>query len=339
MKHRIFSITLGGLLLCLPLAVLSQERTSSPTAYTVPLIDLLLNDDQSNPDVDPPSEPPIRAINQVRQFTFNHSLWAHSSDVNSVTGYWVGAFANASGTSYAWNGQFGQLSYHSLPPTPQLGSDNTIALWDNEDVNAANYVAMFADVPLDNFIIMPDNFGQLNANVDSQYLSDAYRVIDYVSNTHPNAPIIIYQHWPELRNASYPPTAEQISNYYDFQLGDYHDWFINYQNAIIQNRPSTTVRMIPVGSILAEIFTHSEFLAAQLSWQERYFDNDPHGTENLYFLAGLITYQALFGQPVITSYVPPNEIDARIRNQFAALNQFIWNRLNHYQANNIVVWQ
>jgi len=253
--------------------------------------------------------------------------------LNSVTGYWVGAFANASGTSYAWSGQFGQLSYHSLPPIPQLGSSNTSPLWDNEDVNAPNYVERFVDVDLDNFIIMPDNFGQINATVDTQYLTDAYRVIDYVANTHSGAPIIIYQHWPELRNAMYPPTAEQVSDYYDFQLGDYHQWFINYQNSISQNRPSLSLRMIPVGSILADIFTNEDLQASQLSWQDKYFDNDPHGTQNLYFLAGLITYQALFGERVINTYLVPSEIDVRIRNQFSQVNEFVWERLNYYQDN------
>jgi hypothetical protein len=335
MKYLCFSLMLYVATFSNPPAVFAQANPSSMTAPLVPIVDLVLNGDQSAPPVNQPVVP----IDSVRQFTFNHSLWEHSSNVNSVTGYWVGALANASGTSYAWSGQFGQLSYHALPPTPQLGSSNTLPLWDDTNQNAANYVENFADVELDNFIIMPDNFGQTNATVHPQYLADAYRVIDYVANTHPAAPIIIYQHWPELRNASYPPTAQQISDYYQFQLGDYHDWFINYQNAIIQGRESATIRMIPVGSILADIFTNANLQASQMSWQDLYFDNDPHGTQNLYFLAGLIVYQALFGQQVVATYVPPAEIDSRIRNQFTELNQFVWQRLRYYQDNQVQIWE
>lgn len=282
---------------------------------------------------------PPNAVDGVRQYTFNHSLWQHNFDNNAVTGYWVGDFANASGTTYAWSGQFGQLSYHSLPPTPALGSMNTLPLWDNEDPNAANYAATFEEVELDNIIIMPDNFTQGDSEtVSNTHLNDAFRVIDDMAVRQPDAPIVIYEHWPELVGASFPPTQAQEDSYHVRQLGSYHRWFVNYQNAISQQRPNANVRMIPVGPILSEIFTNSALQTSNMTWEERYDDNDPHGKPSLYFLAGLITYQAMFGQPVADAYVAPTEIDARIRDEFAALNDFVWQRLNFYNSNGVTVW-
>ena len=96
--------------------------------------------------------------------------------------------------------------------------------------------------------------------------------------------------------------------------------------------------MIPVGPIIAEIMEHPTLQAASLSFSDLYVDTDPHGTRDLYFLAGLITYQAMYGQPAAASYTPPAEIHSAISNDFPALNACIWERLEAYNNNGVRIW-
>ncbi|MGH1428190.1 MAG: immunoglobulin-like domain-containing protein [Arenicella sp.] len=277
------------------------------------------------------------AVNSVRQFTFNHSLWQHNFDSNAVTGYWVGDFANASNTTYAWNGQFGQLDYHGLPPSPNLGSLNSEDLWNNEDPRVPMYRETFEEVDLDNLIIMPDNFSQGGVSDVSQFhLDSALRVIDYLGAAQPDKPIIIYEHWPEA--VADVLNDSQWNAYHAQTRGVYHQWFLNYQNALSAQRPNLSVRMVPVGPIIADILNNPALSTSSLAWTDLYEDNAPHGTSNLYFLAGLVTYQAMFGQPVTSAYSAPNEIDGRIASEFTALNDYVWQRLNFYHANGVRVW-
>ncbi|MGH1543161.1 MAG: immunoglobulin-like domain-containing protein [Arenicella sp.] len=283
------------------------------------------------------------AVDSVRQFTFNHSLWDHNGATNAVTGYWVGDFASASNTTYAWSGQFGQLDYHELPPRPWLGSLNSEDLWSEDpyidgDINRPNplYRATFEEVELDNIIIMPNNFGRGGNEVSQTYLDDTYRVIDDIAVRQPDVPVIIYEHWPEA--IADILNREQWDDYHVLQLGDYHQWFLNYQNIIAEQRPDIELLMIPVGPIISDIMTNSALQTSQMAWQELYDDNAPHGTPDLYFLAGLVTYQALFGQPVIDSYTVPSQIDLTIANEFSALNDYVWQRLNFYNDNGVRVW-
>lgn len=282
------------------------------------------------------------AVDSVRQFTFNHSLWLHTfGDAlpNSSTGYWIGDLALGAGSTYAWSGQFGQLSYHELPPRPSLGASNSDDLWNDEDINVPEYRATFEEVELDNIIIMPDNFSCAGGEVAQQYLDDALRVIDDTAVRQPGAPIVIYQHWPEVcGNLAFPLNSQQQADYFSIQLNGYHQWFVSYQNQLQQLRPALDIRMIPVGSIVAEILTNPSFQASTMTWEELYDDNAPHGKPSLYFLAGLVAYQALFGQPAADSHSVANQIDARIANEFEQLNAFVWQRLNHYNANGVSIW-
>ena len=284
------------------------------------------------------------ARNSVRQFTFNHSLWEHDFFSNASTGYWVGAFANASGTSYAWSGQFGQLDYHGLPGSPGLGSTNSPDVFPTETTS-------FRDIDIDNVLIMPPNFVQgTNTTVDPEHITYALRVIDHVVDTgagggnQPGLPIYIYEHWQEASSDVLTPA--EWETYHNVTTGVYHQWFLNYQNQLMASRPSIDFRLIPVGPIIAEILQNPSLQASALSFSDVYEDNSPHGWPNVYLLAGLITYQAMYGQMANSDYVPvnPNELEPQdaisglIANDFAAINEFVWQRLNHYNANGVRIW-
>lgn len=287
-------------------------------------------------------------VSSVRQYTFNHSLWEHNSATNAVTGYWIGELANAGGTTYAWNGQFGQLDYHTqgyydnlnMGPSPQLGSTNSADVYPSENTH-------FRNINIDNIIIMPPNFIQGTsaavAPIDIEY---AQRVIDYVSDESESggqqseAIVYIYEHWQEA--STYPLNPAQWVNYHEVTQGSYHQWFVNYQNALVATRPNIDFRMIPVGPIIADILQNTSLFASGLSFTDLYEDEAPHGEPNVYFLAGLIAYQAMYGQMVNNNYLPPinsvNGVSPLIANDFVALNNFVWQRLHYYNANGVRIW-
>jgi predicted RecA/RadA family phage recombinase len=282
----------------------------------------------------------------VRQFTFNHSLWQHDESSNAVTGYWVGEFATASQTSYAWNGQFGQLDYHGIGdgvnldvgPSPNLGSANSTDVFPSVNTH-------FRDVYIDNVIIMPSNFDQRTAPlVDSGLISAAQRVVDYVvdegtyGGQHSESMVYIYEHWQEA-SAAFPLTESEWTEYHTTTTQGYHQWFLNYQYQLMASRPEIDFRMIPVGPIIADILQNNSLQASGFTFSELYDDGAPHGKPEIYFLAGLITYQAMYGQMASNSYVPPvSNISPLIASEFPELNAFIWERLNHYNANGVRIW-
>jgi hypothetical protein len=97
--------------------------------------------------------------------------------------------------------------------------------------------------------------------------------------------------------------------------------------------------MIPVGPIIADILQNNSLQASGFTFSELYDDGAPHGKPEIYFLAGLITYQAMYGQMASNSYVPPvSNISPLIASEFPELNAFIWERLNHYNANGVRIW-
>lgn len=268
-----------------------------------------------------------QSVESVRQFTFNHSLWDHAPSPKTNTGYWVGEFAAKSGTKYAWNGQFGFMDHTALPPSAQLGSTNSDDVWVPES-------RKFGKLKLDSVVIMPPNFVWYEN--PKQQVTFALRVIDYVAKEHANITHYIYEHWPEAEAAVM--TDKQWDKFKKLTNGEYHDWFVAYQDGIIKARPDLDVRMIPVGPVISDILNNKALKASQLAWSELYEDNSPHGTTNLYFLAALVTYQAMFGQKVTDEYKAPGDIHSLIGEDFIALNDFVWQRLQHYNGDGVRIW-
>lgn len=268
-----------------------------------------------------------QAIKSVRQFTFNHSLWEHAGTENATVGYWLGEFAKASKTKYAWNGQFGQMDYTALPPSAQLGSVNSPDIWVPES-------SSFGRLKIDNIVIMPPNYVQYESG--SKEVKEAQRVIDYVAKEQPGVIHYIYEHWPEA--IADQLSDSQWSDYKKQTSGAYHTWFVSYQDQLIKSRPDIDIRMIPVGPVITDILNNQSLQASSYKWSELYEDNSPHGTDDLYFLAAIATYQAMYGQKISDSYKVPSAISSLVGNEFDAINSFVWERLNHYNANGVRIW-
>jgi len=88
--------------------------------------------------------------------------------------------------------------------------------------------------------------------------------------------------------------------------------------------------MIPVGPILTKLLTGP--LTDQIPVTDFYEDDAPHGRANLYFLASLITYVAIFGEPAPAAYEPPALIHQQLRDNYAAINTLIWDELHAFNT-------
>lgn len=334
--------------------VTDVPTSSSPeleTEETPPVEPTPPTDSEPPTNPTPPTDPTPGPIttptgierDSVRQFTFNHSLWQHTTPNydNVVTGYWIGEFALASGTTYAWNGQFGQLDYHSLTPGPDLGSDNSSDVFPSSGTN-------FRDIDIDNVLLMPANFVQGGDTSLGVWLTYTQRVIDWVIDESDSGgqksglPIYIYEHWPEA--ISDDLNESQFQAYRNLTTGSYHQWFLDYQNGLLALYPNVDFRTIPVGPVIADILQNDTLAASRLSFTDLYEDESPHGKPNIYFLAGLVTYQAMYGQKVSGDYRPPVDSFGGVSSElageenFTALNDFVWERLSYYNANGVRIW-
>ncbi|QTD49094.1 cadherin-like domain-containing protein [Sulfidibacter corallicola] len=282
-------------------------------------------------DVVSPSDPPGgEPLDEVRFYNFGHSLFNHGEQ---NTGYWLGALAAGSGTISAGNGQFGQLSYHGIPPTPQLGyATNAYEPW-------PEYPPVdFASRDYTHTLFMPSNFEQ-EVLTPEDYLTDTFRVLDYVEAQEPETEIILYMHWPEpsmiglgVLNGNELGRADwtTLNNY--TRSGNYYDWHRDYQNLLQAARPAYRLRTIPVGPIIADIIETQPFMQ-DVSFADLYVDEAPHGSPTVYFLAGMICYRALFLQNPSLDYQPPRpDIIPAVADHYTELVLYIERRLDEYNA-------
>ena len=82
--------------------------------------------------------------------------------------------------------------------------------------------------------------------------------------------------------------------------------------------PSADVQLIPVASVMAELFLDGPLDG--LSLEDLYVDSAPHGTETVYFLASLITYPAVFGEAVPADFEVPDVVHPLVADNFEAIN-------------------
>jgi hypothetical protein len=149
----------------------------------------------------------------------------------------------------------------------------------------------------------------------------------------------IYGNWPEmdLQNA-YPPTLplqSEIDEFHDMTSGTsggFSEWWEEYQDLIIESRPDLNTRLIPAGMIISKIL--QDVIPNQIPFDELYEDSAPHGRANIYFLAGMITYMALYEENIPSNYMPSDIISPIIRTNLEAIRDFTWQELNGFNFEN-----
>ncbi len=278
----------------------------------------------------------IQGQTAIRSFIFGHSLLDHRPPAiptpsnETTVPHWLHLLATEAGHTYAAAGQYGFLPQHAnLPPFSQWGYDLVQPAWesDYEPFTAADF---------NNILITAGNFMQWQAP-DQPYpyqggitpISATQDIVNWIDQQEPTAKIYIYENWPDMAgyisNGVFPPTSSDLANYYNYVNADFHDWWIDYQDAMLLSHPNKNIRMIPVGPILANLLTSAPY--NQIPVTEIYEDDAPHGRATLYFLASMITYSAIYEEPVPATFVVPNIVHPTIRNNYTSIATTIWNEL------------
>lgn len=282
----------------------------------------------------------LNAQQAQRMFVFGHSLIDHRppaiptpSDETTVP-HWVYLLAQDAGHSFAAGGKYGFLPQHAmLPPFSQWGYDIVPPVWESD-------TEPFSAAELTTILITAGNFVQWQGP-DQEYPGDpgvtpinaTEAILDYCAAEEPGVVQYIYENWPDmapfLSNGT-PASSAEFAAYNDYTEGDFHNWWIDYHDALLASRPAINVRMIPVGPTLVKILESN--LANQIPFSELYEDDAPHGRASLYFLAALITYSAIFQEKPSMTYTVPTIVHQHIRDNYTAIVDLIWSELQAFNT-------
>ena len=279
----------------------------------------------------------------IKSFMFGHSLMDHRppaiptpSDETTIA-HWIYLLASEANHTYSAAGQYGFLPQHdNLPPFSQWGYDIVPPAWDSdsEDFDEANF---------NNVLITAGNFMQWQAP-DEEYPSDpgvspisaTQTIVNWLEANEPGIKIYIYENWPDmapyLTGGVFPPTSSDLTNYYNYLNSDFHDWWIDYHDAILLSNPAENVRMIPVGPILSDLLQNT--VLNTIPALELYEDDAPHGRASLYFLAGLVTYMAIYEEEAPASFTVPPIVHATIGDNYSLIVSHIWSELQAFNLPN-----
>ncbi|MCB1334567.1 MAG: hypothetical protein KDK26_13190 [Roseivivax sp.] len=241
---------------------------------------------------------------------------------------WMEEFAQADGNSLAVSGGYGFLRQFADRDTP--GSEWSFAgvpsSW-NADSQS------FAESAVDSVIVTPANFIQ-DVSPQTDYYGDSRSPLDamleIVADTQaalPAARLFVYEGWADMAGfapGGVPADAGALAAYHAYNTGAYHQWYVDLVAQVNAMDPDANVTLIPVASVLSEMMTTS---LAGLSPEALYVDDAPHGTETTYFLAGMITYSALFGTPVPADYPIPDTIDPAVAAVFPELSDMVYDHV------------
>ncbi len=287
-------------------------------------------------------------VDDVQLYTFAHSLIDHRppaiptpSDETTIL-HWIHDIAQHTGKTFGTTGQFGQLANHvdGLPPNSNLGYDTVPYSWNEEETS-------FSNSPLNTIMLTAANFIQYSDPSDPDPADPSGRTVinltetifDWTENEIPGMRYYIYGNWPEMDlNNSFPPTLPsqfEIDEFHDITIGNtgsFANWWTSYQDQIIASRPELDTKLIPTGMIISKILT--QLLSNQIAFDELYEDSDPHGRANIYFLAGMITYMAIFEENVPITYIPGDIIDNVIINNLEEIKNYTWNELSNFNFQN-----
>ena len=274
----------------------------------------------------------------VRMYAFGHSLIDHatsSGETNIM--YWLSDIAQEAGNTFATTGQYGFLPTHAnLPPSSNWGYSGVTSSWDSS-------LAPFSDADINTILITAANFIQhespdsphpLDANTSVIQASET--IFDWVNMQESNVRYYVYGNWPEMDLANTfpptPPTQTEIDFFHNQTIGSFTDWWINYQDLMLVSRPNLNTRLIPVGMIISKILR--DIIPNQIAFTDLYEDSAPHGRESIYFLAGMITYMAVYEQNIPDTYIPNSSVHSVITNNLSTLKDFSWNELINFNLSN-----
>lgn len=308
-------------------------------AYLLILSTLVI---QCNSSLSPENEASTKAFSpgdEIRTYIFGHSLLNHDFEVDPPTPsnetsvpHWFVELADSAEINYQVSGQYGFLPQHAmLPPTAQWGFDNVPSPWDSDFQN-------FSEADFNSVLITAANFIQYKKahepyDGDASYTSplDAtIEIADWLVNEEPGIDIYIYENWPDMAAyiSSFPPPNREVDEYHEITRTIFHEWWIEYQDSLVAARPDQNIKMIPVGPIIAKLLVETPI--CDVSFNNLYEDDAPHGRPNIYFLAALITYMGMTEEKAPSNYEVPIIIDPLIRDNYQLLIDSTWAELSRF---------
>ncbi|MFD0797762.1 hypothetical protein ACFQZJ_09835 [Maribacter chungangensis] len=319
---------------------------STDTITTEENIDTVSEEDPIDDIETPPSEETQVSndtnVTSLTTYIFGHSLIVHdppsiATPSNETTvPHWMASFANASNTNFKVAGQYGFLTQHdNLPPISQWGFDSAKPAWDSDNES-------FAAAGFNTILLTAGNFIQYQAATENYYnepispVGSTLRIFDWVNEQAPEATFYVYENWPDMapfiENEAFPPTGEELNNYHEHTLDAFHNWWLDYHDSLLSERPNSSIKMIPVGPIISKLLTETPL--QEIPILELYEDNAPHGRPTVYFVAGLISYMAMYNTKVTEEYNVPNTVHAAVRDNFSLVVDYIWDELNSFNFEN-----
>ena len=271
----------------------------------------------------------------ARVYFFGNSLVHHLSDeVGTNVPQWLSYLASMDGREFAADGQWGFVRNFAdtLPPEPN---------WSFPDVQGVftRSGQEFGDIGLSAVVLTPANFIQYQGP-DRPYDGDnptgespvqaSVRLLTWVAQNAPGVPLYIYEGWAEMAGVAggFPPSARGLRRYHDYNMGDYHTWFLDYRDQVAPSLPDSTLRLIPVASTLSALLSKAPLDAIDV--QDLYSDDAPHGRVTLYFLAAMITYSALYEAPPPADIPLPDLLHPLVRDKYAAIADRIWGQVKPF---------
>ena len=313
------------------LLIVACKNDSEPT-----ITDQNEIDDTTDDTTDIPNEP---ITSDVRMFIFGHSLINHEPPTfptpsnETAVPHWVHFLAESAGFDYAANGQYGFLPQHrNLPPISQWGFDHVQSIWDSD-------IEQFQDADFNTILLTAGNFIQWQPASDNYFGDDfspvdaTLEILQWSQTQEEDLSLYIYENWPDMDPylaGEFPNvTSQEFENYHNYTLGEFHQWWLDYHDLIISRMPAANVKMIPVGPVIANLLTQVDELSG-LAASELYEDGAPHGRPTIYFLAGLVTYMAIYGTQASSDYVVPETVHINVRENYHEIVEFIWNELEEF---------
>jgi hypothetical protein len=264
----------------------------------------------------------------IRVYIFGNSLIHHQTPSDETTvPHWLHHLALTGGKTFAVDGQWGFLRNFEkdLPPTDQWSFKEAKSGWNRDNtafaragfntimVNPANFIQYQpADTPYDGD--NPDNQTPLGATL---------ALFDWLEQQTSGQKYYVYEGWADMASFAdpVPEDALALQKYHDYNIGEYHAWYEDYVRRVREGRPDLDVNLIPVASILSKLFTETEL--KDIKPTDLYSDNAPHGTNNTYFLAAMVTYTMIYGEKAPASFVAPASLHPLIRDNYGAIAEKI----------------
>lgn len=270
----------------------------------------------------------------TKSFIFGNSTIDHRpplidtpSDETTMP-FWFYFLAQEIDSNYTATGEynFPANAANTLPPSSSWGYDSIPPAWNSE-------IEPFSDADFDNVLLTTENFVQYLKAHDNYEGPDSMTsplqatldIFDWVKDQEEDARLYVYENWPEMSpylSNGFPPSATEYENYNDYALGDFHDWWVEFQDSTQVLRPQDSIKFIPVGKVIIELLTGP--LLDQIPVTELYEDDAPHGRASFYFLSGLVCYSAIMERMAPLDYDVPDIVHIDIRDNYKEIVNQIW---------------